>query len=42
MCVRNRTECRRIDTGEYGYCIKRGEEIGDERLALGSVAAMRR
>jgi RNA polymerase-binding transcription factor DksA len=42
MCVRNRTECRRIDTGEYGYCIKCGEEIGDQRLAPGSVAATRR
>jgi DnaK suppressor protein len=31
---------RRIDSGEYGYCLKCGEEIGDKRLALDPAAAM--
>ena len=31
---------RRLETGEYGYCIKCGEEIGDKRLALDPAAAM--
>jgi DnaK suppressor protein len=25
---------RRIDDGEFGYCLKCGEEIGDARLAI--------
>jgi DnaK suppressor protein len=31
---------RRLDAGEYGYCLKCGEEIGDKRLALDPAAAM--
>jgi DnaK suppressor protein len=31
---------RRLDAGEYGYCVKCGEEIGDKRLALDPAAAM--
>jgi DnaK suppressor protein len=31
---------RRLETGEYGYCVKCGEEIGDKRLALDPAAAM--
>jgi DnaK suppressor protein len=30
---------RRIDTGEYGYCVKCGEEIAEKRLALDPAAA---
>ena len=30
---------RRLDAGEYGYCVKCGEEIGDKRLALDPAAA---
>src|SRR5690606_27181788 len=30
---------RRIDSGDYGYCVKCGEEIGDKRLALDPAAA---
>jgi DnaK suppressor protein len=31
---------RRLDAGEYGNCVKCGEEIGDKRLALDPAAAM--
>jgi DnaK suppressor protein len=30
---------RRVESGEYGYCVKCGEEIGDKRLALDPAVA---
>jgi DnaK suppressor protein len=30
---------RRIETGDYGYCVQCGEEIGEKRLALDPAAA---
>lgn len=30
---------RRLETGEYGTCVKCGEEIGEKRLALDPAAA---
>jgi DnaK suppressor protein len=30
---------RPLDAGEYGYCVKCGDEIGDKRLALDPAAA---
>ncbi len=30
---------KRIEEGEYGYCLECGEEIGDKRLAIDPAAA---
>jgi DnaK suppressor protein len=30
---------RRIETGDYGYCVQCGEEIGEKRLVLDPAAA---
>lgn len=30
---------RRLDAGEYGYCVKCGEAIGEKRMALDPAAA---
>lgn len=30
---------RRLETGDYGYCVKCGEEIGEKRLGLDPAVA---